>query len=234
MKTQLVVSIFAGLLTISSAFAAPPPDDEPDPRDGAGPITAPASPLDHLPALPGLGGGNSNGGSSSGTATGGWGTTIPLILAGVALVLAGLLFRRKAKEAEEGQPSTPPPGWKAPAALLAVGLALMILGLGPNLGKVGIIITLVLAGTWTVTQWTSFKYDDLIVYGGSVMGLVLSLAAKGVLGSWNPMTPGWWALECIWVIWTARAVLGSQSLKGRDAVKVLFLVLGWLTLLLTA
>lgn len=93
----------------------------------------------------------------------------------------------------------------------------------------GLLAWLIVLTAWCAVRLTSkWKWDDYVLYIGSLGCLLLSFTARGCLGDASPMTAGWWVAECLWVIVIIPWVL-DEYLKRKWLKRAIF-VLGWVLL----
>lgn len=86
----------------------------------------------------------------------------------------------------------------------------------------------IILAIWVLTQIIPGKWDDYILYGGSIGMLLLSWVGKGCLGDWSPFSAFWWLLECTWIILGVWAV--KKFMKERPILKWTLIALGWFIL----
>lgn len=86
----------------------------------------------------------------------------------------------------------------------------------------------IILAIWVLTQIIPGKWDDYILYGGSLGMLLLSFVGRGCLGDWSPFSAFWWLLECIWIILGVWAM--KKYMKERPVLKWALIALGWFVL----
>ncbi len=93
----------------------------------------------------------------------------------------------------------------------------------------GLLVWILILVAWCATRLTSnWKWDDYVLYIGSLGCLLMSFTARGCLGDLSPMTAWWWVVECLWVIVIIPWVL-DPYLKRKRLKRAIFAI-GWLLL----